>query len=312
MVDPYPILYPGSDLGDLRRKIDSINDAIGTRAQGGKSLLEAVVAPTGTGLQEAVGLDQPTLGALARSLHQKLSAVETDIGGDDPNFGGGTRRSLHQKLSAVEETLTNDTIGLAVVVDQIDTRTTGFTIGEAVASMVTVLGAGPESASAPSLSHRFHHDLQARLAVKFVDDLVPLTIWWLVEHPASGHRRRRLLPLQSQHESKIVAPEQFFPRSFVQLHAIVPVGKHDPWHIFEEMLKICEAEGSLSDDTNVITDYWNEVRQFYGLSAKSDSIPTESHLTASVSQVYAIFEHLYKYLRNIPDDTGEKPSQGGR
>jgi len=160
------------------------------------------------------------------------------------------------------------------------------------------IGLMPPWASPVPLSDAIADVLRARVAMKFVDELVPLTIWWLFEEPG-GQRHERLLRREAPLATKVVQPEQFSPQSLIQLHAIVSVGEKSPWFVFCTMLEMINGGIPVPDGLKNIADYWNEVKAFYGPETESDPIPEDRYLDDAVRRVYVLFGYIHGYLRNI-------------
>jgi hypothetical protein len=158
MVDPFPTFYPGGALGDLTRRVQAIEDAVGTRPVGGRSLLSAVVG--------------------------------------DAQRGGLTEQidNLQQAVKDVGDVVTSEATGLFAVYRSIATGQ-DYSIGHGVARMATVLEADSITERARSLSERFDDVFQAQLAVRFVDDLVPFALNWVQKiHPDEINKEFPHLP----------------------------------------------------------------------------------------------------------------------
>jgi hypothetical protein len=207
-------------------------------------------------------------------------------------------------LFAIADTVSDGDRGLFALADTVNDGDRGlFTIADTVNDPSKGIAAiahqvGLTTDFDPPVPALIRRAVQAKLAVKFVDDLVPLTIWWLFEEPGE-HRHERLLRRDAQHATKIVAPEQFCPGSLVQLHAIVPVNEYRPWFIFDTMLDISSKKISESEGLEMIAVYWNNVKTTYGPDTHSDPIPQGRYLEDAVRRVYVLFSHVHDHLRNI-------------
>jgi hypothetical protein len=276
----------------VAQNVTEIKTAVNNPVSGVAAIAGTVNNPA-SGVAAIAGMvNNPATGvaAIAGTVNNPASGVAAIAGMvNNPATGvaaiAGTLNDPATGVAAIAGTVNNPATGVAAIANTLQQPEIG------IGAIARQLGLSLGRQLPPPLPDAIANAEQMKLAVKFVDDLVPLSVLWLLlEEPRERHRHEQLLQQGVQHERKILVPEQFFPSSFVQFYAIVP-----DWFIFTEMRRLLDDD--VPDLTKLIL-HWNHVRDRYASHANSDPIPTSPYLEDCVGRVFELFKYVHRYLRN--------------